>query len=149
VDADRLAEGRDNDDETDVVNPKEVVDPLSDIPGGGDDAPELGRPKEVDGRVTDKVGKDADWPPELLSETLDPAKVGADVEGTVITDETEDSDKPTDGEIVDVLSEPYDRVPVESTEESDGSIDGKVVEVLSEPYDRVPVSSKVDDKAVV
>ena len=122
VDADRLAEGRDNDDETDVGNPNEVVDPLSEIPGRGDDAPELGRPKEVDGRVTEKVGKDVDWPAKSLSETLDPPKVGADVEGTVITD---------------------------NTEESEGSIDGKVVDVLSEPYDRVSVGSKVDKRAVV
>jgi hypothetical protein len=175
VDADRLAEGRDNDkevevgspkeivdplserpgrdddrdndDPTDVDNPKEIVDPLSETPGRDDDAPELGRPlKEVDGRVTDNVGKDVDWPTEVLSETLDPTKVGADVEGTVITGETEDSDRPTDGKLVEALSEPYDRVPVDRPEESDKPIDGKLVEALSELYDRLPVGSTEEDE---
>jgi hypothetical protein len=88
---------RDNDDPTDVGNPKEVVDPLSDTPGRDDDAPELGRFREVDGRVSDNVGRDVDWPTRLLSETLEPTKVGADAEGTVITGETEESDNPADG----------------------------------------------------
>jgi hypothetical protein len=136
---------RDNDDPTEVDNPKEIVDPLSETPGRDDDAPELGRPlKEVDGRVTDNVGRDVDWPRKLLSETLDPTKVGADVEGTVITGETEDSDKPTDDKLVEALSELYDRLPVDSPEESDKPTDGKLVEALSELYDRVPVDSTED-----
>jgi hypothetical protein len=92
----------------------------------------LGRLREeVDGRLTDEVDKDVDWP----------TKLGADVEGTVIIDEAEDDDESSDGKLVEVLSEPDDGVPVDSTEDDDGPLDGKEVEVLSEPYDRVPVGS--------
>jgi hypothetical protein len=115
VDIDRLAEGRDDDDPTDVGNSKEFVDPLSETSGRDIDIPELGRSKDVDGRVTDKVGEDVDWPTKSLNETLDPTKVGAIVEGAVGTGETEDSDRSTDDKVVEMLSESYDRVPVGST----------------------------------
>jgi hypothetical protein len=125
-----------DDDPTEVDSPEEVVDPLSETVGRDSDAPELGRLRgEVDGRLTDEVDKDVDWP----------TKLGADVEGTVIVDEAEDDDESSDGKLVEVLSGPDDGVFVDSTEDDDGPLDGKDVEVLSEPDDEVPVDSTEDD----
>ena len=58
MDADKLAEGRDNDELTDVGNPREIVDPLNERSDTDADTPELGKSKEVDGKLTDKVRKD-------------------------------------------------------------------------------------------
>ena len=118
VDADKLAEGRDNDEPTDVGNPREIADPLNERSDTDADTPELGKSKEVDVKPTDKVGNDEDPPTKLLIETLDTLKVGATVEGTVSASEPEDSERSIDGKDVERLSESYDRTSVDGTVES-------------------------------
>jgi hypothetical protein len=108
VDADKLAEGRDNDEPTDVGNPREIADPLNERSDTDADTPE----------PTDKVGNDEDPPTKLLIETLDTLKVGATVEGTVSASEPEDSERSIDGKDVERLSESYDRTSVDGTVES-------------------------------
>lgn len=113
ADIDRLAEGRDNEDSTDVGNSKEIVDPLNERSDTDTDTLELG-----DGKLTDKVGKDVDPATWSLMETLGTLKVGVAVDGTVSTSETVDSDESTDGKDEERLSESYDRISVGSTVES-------------------------------
>jgi len=98
----RLAEGRDHDAD-------DIGESLRDI-----DTPELGRPKEFDCRLADKVGRDVDPPITSLIDTLGPVKAGATVEGTVSADEPEDGDRSTDGKVVERLKESYDDTPVGS-----------------------------------
>lgn len=154
MDADKLAEGRDNDEPTDVGNPREIVDPLNERSDTDADTPELGKSKEVDGKLTDKVrkvivdplnempGKDADDPVLGRSKEVKPTdKVG------------NDEDPPTK-----LLIETLDTLKVGATvegtvsasepEDSERSIDGKEVERLSESYDRTSVDGTVESAVI-
>jgi hypothetical protein len=126
VDADRLAEGSDNDG-VEVDNPKEVADPLSGTSGSEADAPEdsdnddptdVDSPKEIVDPLSETVGRDDDAPElgrlrevdgrltDKVDEDMDwPTRLGADVEGTVIIGEAEDGDTSMDGKLAEMLSE--------------------------------------------
>jgi hypothetical protein len=126
VDADRLAEGSD-DDGVEVDNPKEVVDPLSETSGSdadaledsdNDDPTDVDTPKEVVDPLSETVGRDDDAPElgrlrevdgrltDKVDEDVDwPTRLGADVEGTVIIGEAKDGDTLMDGKLAEMLSE--------------------------------------------
>jgi hypothetical protein len=157
VDADRLAEGSDNDG-VEVDNPKEVADPLSGTSGSDDDAPELGRlrevevdnPKEIVDPLSETSGSDADALED--SDNDDPTDVDTPKEVVDPLSETlgRDDDAPelgrlreVDGRLTDKVDEDMDwptrlgadvegTVIIGEAEDGDTSMDGKLAEMLSE-----------------
>ena len=154
VDADKLAEGRDNDELTDVGNPREIVDPLNERSDTDADTPELGKSKEVDGKLTDKVRKDIVDPlNEMPGKDADDPVLGRSKEVKPTDKVGNDEDPPTK-----LLIETLDTLKVGATvegtvsasepEDSERSIDGKDVERLSESYDRTSVDGTVESAVI-
>lgn len=156
VDADKLAEGRDNDEPTDVGNPREIVDPLNERSDTDADTPELGKSKEVDGKLTDNVCKDIVDPlNEMPGKDADNPVLGRSKEVDVKpTDKVGSDECPPTKLLIETLDTLKVGAAVEGTvsasepEDSERSIDGKDVERLSESYDRTSVDGTVESAVI-
>jgi hypothetical protein len=156
VDVDKLAEGRDNDEPTDVGNPREIVDPLNERSDTDADTPELGKSKEVDGKLTDKVRKDIFDPlNEMPGKDADDPVLGRSKEVDVKpTDKVGNDEDPPTKLLIETLDTLKVGATVEGTvstsepEDSERSIDGKDVERVSESYDRTSVDGTVESAVI-
>ncbi|KAM0698915.1 hypothetical protein Q7P36_000959 [Cladosporium allicinum] len=146
----------DNDELTDVGNPREIVDPLNERSDTDADTPELGKSKEVDGKLTDKVRKDIVDPlNEMPGKDADDPMLGRSKEVDVKpTDKVGNDEDPPTKLLIETLDTLKAGATVEGTvsasepEDSERSIDGKDVERLSESYDRTSVDGTVESAVI-